>query len=186
MCSHSEKWPGTAGARCLSAQQIGKMNPIGVVTTELWVIQEQIFSLFFFLHFSFFCTFAASCRANGWTYSVHFWSRRSVLILPTLDREFRCSQGSCGSAKPEIQPQKERKGRNRGNSNNLKKIENLARYFFFSRAPLLCSKECAPVNEISPLRKPRSESKTHNHCPEVQAQSHLQIAFIQTFIRCIT
>ena len=24
------------------------MNPIGVVTTELWVIEEQIFSLFFF------------------------------------------------------------------------------------------------------------------------------------------
>ena len=48
MCSHSEKRPGTAGAKCLSAQQIGKINPIGVVTTELWVIEEQIFPLFFF------------------------------------------------------------------------------------------------------------------------------------------
>ena len=59
MRSHSEKRPGTAGARCLSAQQIGKMNPIGAVTTELWVIEEQIFSLFFFsfiLHFLHLCS----------------------------------------------------------------------------------------------------------------------------------
>lgn len=35
------------------------MNPIGVVTTELWVIEEQIFSSFFFffiLHFLHLCS----------------------------------------------------------------------------------------------------------------------------------
>ena len=41
------------------------MNPIGVVTTELWVIEEQIFSLFFFLHSPLFAPLQRAAERMG-------------------------------------------------------------------------------------------------------------------------